>query len=266
MANSRCGLLFQILVVDLLRSPVLKSGVPTPRIVPEFDVPHNVPARMLTSRILGAVDTLVLKRGEERLRHSIIVAYPGAADGLPEVMYLQRLSELTGRVVAAAVRMENSTRSERIIAGSHLDSLLDQRSLVIVAHGPADHRLRVAVDNRREEKPALPRRNVGNIADHFLAGRVSSEIPVHQIGDVVLLAVALGEADPPRPRLAGLQAQLTFSDRTSSGPAGTPQATRSACTRRYTYVSSESPNDFFTYSASIPRLFAVADSGAFRQL
>ena len=27
--NSRCGLLFQILVVDLLRGPVLKSGVPT---------------------------------------------------------------------------------------------------------------------------------------------------------------------------------------------------------------------------------------------
>jgi hypothetical protein len=103
-------------------------------------------------------------------------------------MYLKRLSELTGRLVAAAVRMENGTRSERIIAGSHLDSLLDQRSLVIVVHGPADHRLRVAVDNRREEKPAFPRRNVGNIADHFLAGRVSSEIPVHQIGDVVLLA------------------------------------------------------------------------------
>jgi len=55
VANSHCELLFQILVVDLLRGPVLKSGVPTLRIVPEFDVPHNVAARMLTSRILGAV-------------------------------------------------------------------------------------------------------------------------------------------------------------------------------------------------------------------
>ena len=74
MANSRCELLFQILVVDLLRSPVLKSGVPTPLIVPEFDVPHNVAARMLTGRILGAVDALVFKRGEERLRHGISVS------------------------------------------------------------------------------------------------------------------------------------------------------------------------------------------------
>src|SRR5260370_4153708 len=103
---------------------------------------------MLTGRIRGGVDTLVLKRGEKRLRHSVIVTYPGAADGLPEVMNLQRLGELTGRVVAAAVRMENSTLGQRVIAGSHLDSLLDERSLVIIARRPADHSLRVAVDNR----------------------------------------------------------------------------------------------------------------------
>ena len=62
----------------------------------------------------------------------------------------------------------------------------------------------------------------------------------------------------------GSRPSSRISDRTSSGPAGTPQATRSAWTRRYPYVSPESSNDFFTYSASIPRLFAVADSGAFR--
>ncbi len=66
----------------------------------------------------------------------------------------------------------------------------------------------MAVDDRGQEKPALPRGNVTNIADHFLAGRVSGEVPVHQVGDVVLLTVALGEADPPGSRLACLQAQL----------------------------------------------------------
>ena len=55
-----------------------------------------------------------------------------------------------------------------------------------------------------------------------------------------------------------------ITDRTSSGPAGTPQATRSVCTRRYPYVPSDSSNDLFTIRASSPRLFAVADSGAFR--
>jgi hypothetical protein len=42
-------------------------------------------------------------------------------------MYLQRPGELAGRVVAAAVRMENGTVSERVIAGRHLDSPLDKR-------------------------------------------------------------------------------------------------------------------------------------------
>ena len=63
----------------------------------------------------------------------------------------------------------------------------------------------------------------------------------------------------------GSRPSSRMTDRTSSGPAGTPQAARSAWTGRYPYVSPESPKDFCTYTASIPRLFAVADSGTFRQ-
>ncbi len=55
-----------------------------------------------------------------------------------------------------------------------------------------------------------------------------------------------------------------MTDRTSSGPADTPQAARSVWTRRYPYVPSDSSNDFRTIKASIPRLFAVADSGVLR--
>ena len=101
MANSRCDLLVQILVVDLLRDPVLESGVPTPRIVPEFDVPHNVAARVLTGRVFGAVDPLILQRGEERLGHRIVITDPGAAGGLPEAMIPERPGELAGCVITA---------------------------------------------------------------------------------------------------------------------------------------------------------------------
>jgi hypothetical protein len=38
-----------------------------------------------------------------------------------------------------------------------------------------------------------------------------------------------------------------MTDRTSSGPAGTPQATRSVWTRRYPYVPPESSNDFLEH-------------------
>ena len=116
-------------MVDLLRGPVLKSGVPAPRIVPKFDVPYNVTARVLTSRILGAVNALVLQRREERLGHRIVVTDPGTAYRLPEAVLLQRHGELAGRVVAAAIGVKNRILSERIIAGRHLDGLLDERVL-----------------------------------------------------------------------------------------------------------------------------------------
>ena len=66
----------------------------------------------------------------------------------------------------------------------------------------------MAVDDRGEVKPALPGRNVRNTADELHARHAGGEIPQHKIGNIVLLAVTLGKADPPRSRLAGLQAQL----------------------------------------------------------
>src|ERR1700726_3925670 len=118
-------------------------------------------------------------------------------------MLLKRPSELLRRVITAAIGVKNRLAGERVIAGSHLDGLLDERGPVVIVRRPADHFLRMAVDNRRQVKPALPCRNVSDVADHFLAGSVSSEIPLHEVGDVVLLAVTLGEAEPPRPGLAG---------------------------------------------------------------
>src|SRR6266851_10181761 len=100
---------------------------------------------MLTGRILGAVDALVLQSGEERFGHRIVVADPGAPDGMPEVIFSQRLRELPGCVVAAPVGVKNSILSERMIAGGHLDCLLDERGLVVIAGRPADHFFRMAV-------------------------------------------------------------------------------------------------------------------------
>src|ERR1022692_3295235 len=118
MVNSRCRLPFQVFLADLSWRPVLKPGVPAFWIVPEFNVPHNVPARVLTGRILGTVNALVLQSGEERLRDRIIVTYPGAPDGMPEAIFLQRAGELLRRVIAAAVGVENSMPGEREIAWS----------------------------------------------------------------------------------------------------------------------------------------------------
>src|SRR6266568_8157958 len=56
------------------------------------------------------------------------------------------------------IGVKDSTRGERVIAGGHLDGLLDERGLVVIVRGPADHGFGVAVDDRGQEKPALPGR------------------------------------------------------------------------------------------------------------
>ncbi|MCW2861982.1 MAG: hypothetical protein JWP48_3690 [Actinoallomurus sp.] len=91
--------------------------------------------------------------------------------------------------------------------------------LVVIAHRPADHRFGVAVDDGRQINPAFPRRDIGDVTDHLLARRIGGEVTPHQVGDVVLLAVAAGEAEPPRPGLTWLQAQLTHEGPDKLGTA-----------------------------------------------
>ena len=97
------------------------------------------------------MSALVLKRCEERFCHRIVVADTGAAGRLPQVMFLQRPGKLTGSVIAAAIGVENRTVSEKVITGGHLDRFLDERGPVIIISRPADHSLRVAINNRRQQ-------------------------------------------------------------------------------------------------------------------
>jgi hypothetical protein len=78
----------------------------------------------------------------------------------------------------------------------------------MVVHRPPDDLPRMTIDDGCQEQPSLPGRNVGDIADHFLARRVGSEVPVEKIRDGVRQVAGLGEAVPPGLRLARLQAQL----------------------------------------------------------
>jgi hypothetical protein len=62
-------------------------------------------------------------------------------------------------------------------------------------------------------------RDVGDVADHFLAGLLGGEVAADEVADVVRLAVLLGERVPPGPRLAGLQAELAHEPADQLGAA-----------------------------------------------
>src|SRR5258708_20260504 len=110
----------------------------------------------------------------------------------------------------------------------HLDGSDDERCLVIIVHRPADYFPGDAIDDRSEIKPALPGLDIRDVADHFLARLFRREIAVDEVGDRAGLPVLLGQRVPPRPRLAGPQAQLAHEGADQLGPAPSPPPTQAA--------------------------------------
>jgi hypothetical protein len=84
--------------------------------------------------------------------------------------------------------------------------------------------------NRTAHNRKLSR--IGNIAHHLAARGRGGEITADQIGDVMLLAVLLGEAVRPGPGLTGFQAQLTHNRPGQLGPAGHVPADQVGVDRR----------------------------------
>ena len=101
VVNLRCGLPFQIPRGLALGTGTEARSAETFWIVPEFDVPHNVPAGMLAGRILSTVNPLVLQCGEERFGHRIVITDSCAADRMPDIMLCQRPGRIAGCVIAA---------------------------------------------------------------------------------------------------------------------------------------------------------------------
>src|ERR1700730_15120283 len=78
---------------------------------------------------------------------------------------------------------KSTVRRSLIVAGGHLDDLLGQRGLVVIAWRPDDPGLDVDADDRCQMQPAQPRRNAGDVADHFLPGCVNDEVPFYVAGN-----------------------------------------------------------------------------------
>src|ERR1039457_761548 len=117
------------------------------------------------------------------------------------------------------VRAKDRLVGNSMVPGGHFYSPLDERRLVVVVHCPAHDRLGVAVDDGRQIDPAFPGFDVSDVPDHSQAGSACGEVALDEVGDAVLLAVALGEAEPPGPGLAGLQAQFTHEEPDQLRPA-----------------------------------------------
>src|SRR5680860_30425 len=115
--------------------------------------------------------------------------------------------------------MKDRTLGDHPVGGRHLDRLDDQRGAVVVGHRPADHLLGVAVDHGGQVQPPLPRGDVGDVAHQLGSRRLGREVAAEQVRQRRRVQTGLGEAVPPRARLAGHQTHLTHqrSDQLRAG-------------------------------------------------
>jgi hypothetical protein len=75
-----CGLLVQVLVVDLLWGLVAECRVETFSIVAKFDVPGNILSGVFTGRVDGAVDSFDFYCGVEGFGEGVVETYSGGPD------------------------------------------------------------------------------------------------------------------------------------------------------------------------------------------
>src|SRR5919204_5553414 len=111
----------------------------TSLIIAEFDPPRNVFPRFLARQVGGPVDQLDLQRAVHRFSESVVVADPGAADGLAYLQLLQLLRELARGVIASAVAVEYCPFRQVEVPRRHPYRVFDERRLVVVVHRPADY-------------------------------------------------------------------------------------------------------------------------------
>src|SRR5260370_16873672 len=172
----------------------------TSLIVAEFDVSRNVCLRLLSRRIGCPVNPLDFTCRVERFGERIVITDTCPADRLPYPQPAQDRSEISGRVIAAAVAVKASAGRETGVAGGHLNRRRDQRRLVIIIRRPPDDPACRAVDHGSKVQPSFPRLYAGNVADHFLAGHGGAEVAADQVRDRPGLPLP-GGLPPPRPPL-----------------------------------------------------------------
>jgi hypothetical protein len=66
----------------------------TSPIIAELDPPRNIIHGGLAADVGSPVDELIFQRPVHRFRQSIIIAYPGPADGLLDAEFLKFIGEL----------------------------------------------------------------------------------------------------------------------------------------------------------------------------
>lgn len=170
-------------------------------IVPGLDVPEDGAARVIPGVPVSLDDQFQFQRGKEAFRDRVVPAVALVAHaGDDPVLGEQRAIVIAG-VLDAAIRVMQQTRARTPSAQCHAERAQREIDVKRLAHRPADAAARGEIQHRGQVEPALPGRDVGNVADPDPIHLGHVELAIEESGRDPIHVLRIGGAHfPPRPR------------------------------------------------------------------
>jgi hypothetical protein len=149
-------------------------------IVPTFDeFKHGLACFWLV--VEGtAIEQFAFQGSEEALAEGIIETIADRAHRRADSGCATALAKRQGRVLAALIGMMDDVFWATLL-DRHLQGIHHQRGLEVSGHCPADDFAAPGIHNNGQVQPSAPSRNVGDVCDPQMIGRLGSEITLDQI-------------------------------------------------------------------------------------
>ena len=125
-----------------------------------------------------------LDGAEEGFRDGVVVTNPGLSDRWSNVVLLAEGAEFAAGVLAATVGMEDHAGRGLAVLQGHVECVDDELGAHVVRDGPANYLARVTVDDGRQERPAGPGLDVGDVANPGLVWTGRVDVPQYQVNQV----------------------------------------------------------------------------------
>src|SRR5829696_1606772 len=124
----------------------------------------------------------VLESGEERFGGGVVPANAGAADAGVDSVGAAEVGEFAGRILAAAVGVEDGAGGSVAVRDGHLQGVGDQAGAEVVGELPADDHAGAQVDHGGQVQPSLAGLEVGDVHRPVAVPARRCEVPSDQVG------------------------------------------------------------------------------------
>lgn len=130
----------------------------------------------------ASVDELAIQGGKEAPGHGVTEAIANRSHRAGESCGPAGLGEVVARVLTALVGVVDDDTFRALAGDRHLERPAHQFCGLPGRHRPPEQLPRADVEDDGQEEEARPGRDIGDVGDPALLGRLGREIPIEEVG------------------------------------------------------------------------------------